>query len=126
MTHAATTDTTSLVRTAADARGRISTPVGTLEGSAILKIAGEIRQRIAGGEKVCNLTVGDFDPKQFPIPEYLETAIVEALHHRETNYPPSHGMPALREAVCEYYRQTLGLDYPLESVVISSQVKQSE
>ncbi len=120
MTHAATTDTTPLVRTPAEARGRISTPVGTLEGSAILRVAGEIRQRIAAGEKVCNLTVGDFDPKQFPIPAYLESAIVDALHHRETNYPPSHGMPALREAIIDYTERSLGLRYPVECTLVTS------
>ncbi len=120
MTHAASTDTTDLVRTPAEARGRISTPVGTLEGSAILRIAGEIRQRIAAGEKICNLTVGDFDPKQFPIPEYLEDGIVEALEKRETNYPPSHGMPALREAIVQYTERSLGLKYPVECTLVTS------
>ena len=71
MTHAADlTDVTATVRTPRTP-GRISTPVGTLEGSAILKIAGEIRQRVAAGERVCNLTVGDFDPLQFPVPNEL-------------------------------------------------------
>ena len=41
-------------------QGRIAANVATLEGSAILRIAGEIRQRIASGDRVCNLTVGDF------------------------------------------------------------------
>ncbi|MBC7898178.1 MAG: aminotransferase class I/II-fold pyridoxal phosphate-dependent enzyme [Cytophagaceae bacterium] len=118
---AAVIDTTELVRTpAAQLPGRISTPVATLEGSAILKVAGEIRQRIAAGEKVCNLTVGDFDPKQFPIPAYLESAIVDALHERETNYPPSLGMPALREAVIQYTERSLGLRYPVDSVLVTS------
>lgn len=122
MTHTASMiDTSELVRTPGSMRtGRISTPVETLEGSAILKVAGEIRQRIAAGEKVCNLTVGDFDPKQFPIPRYLEDAIIDALHHRETNYPPSTGMPALREAVVAYTERSLGLRYPVDSVLVTS------
>ena len=37
-----------------------------LVGSEILKIAGQIRELIATGKPVCNLTVGDFDPKQLP------------------------------------------------------------
>ncbi len=119
MTHATVVDTTDMVRTPLTP-GRVSTPVGTLEGSAILKVAGEIRQRIASGEKVCNLTVGDFDPKQFPIPKFLETGIVDALHHHETNYPPSHGMPALREAIVQYTERSLGLRYPVESTLVTA------
>lgn len=118
---AAVIDTTDLARTSpADMRGRVSASAESLEGSAILRVAAEIRQRIAAGEQVCNLTVGDFDPRQFPIPRYLEDAIVDALHHRETNYPPSHGMPALREAVIAYMERSFGLRYPVESVLVTS------
>jgi aspartate aminotransferase len=120
MTHAAdVNDVTALVR-GPRTPGRISTPVGTLEGSAILKIAGEIRQRVAAGEKVCNLTVGDFDPRQFRIPALLEQGISQALARGETNYPPGTGMPSLREAVVSYYERSLGLRYPVESVLITS------
>lgn len=120
MTHAADlNDVTAIVR-GPRTPGRISTPVGTLEGSAILKIAGEIRQRVAAGEKICNLTVGDFDPRQFRIPASLEQGITQALARGETNYPPGNGLPALREAVVAYYERSLGLRYPVESVLITS------
>jgi aspartate aminotransferase len=120
MTHATTvTDTSDLVRLPTTPT-RISTPVGTLEGSAILKIAAEIRKRVAAGEQVCNLTVGDFDPRQFPIPKALEDGIVDALRHHETNYPPSAGMPPLREAIVAYTERSLGLRYPVESVLVTS------
>ena len=120
MTHTSTlTDVTALVR-GARAPGRISTPVGTLEGSAILKIAGEIRGRIAAGEKICDLTVGDFDPRLFRIPATLEQGIAQALARGETNYPPSIGVTALREAVAVYYERSLGLKYPVDSILVTS------
>lgn len=120
MTQATTvTDISDLVRVPADPL-RISTPVGTLEGSAILRVAAEIRKRVAAGERICNLTVGDFDPRQFPIPRVLEDGIVEALRHHETNYPPSTGVPALREAIIAYTERSLGLRYPVESVLVTS------
>ena len=120
MTHTAqVTDVTATARLPRNP-GRISTPVGTLEGSAILKIAGEIRQRVAAGEKICNLTVGDFDPRQFRIPALLEQGISQALARGETNYPPGIGVAALREAVIAYYERSFGLRYPVESVLITS------
>jgi len=120
MTHAAdVNDVTAIVRGPRQP-GRVSTSVGTLEGSAILKIAGEIRQRVAAGEKVCNLTVGDFDPRQFRIPASLEQGITQALARGETNYPPGAGIPALRDAVLAYYERSLGLRYPAESVIVTS------
>ncbi len=120
MTHAAdVNDVTAIVRGPRQP-GRVSTSVGTLEGSAILKIAGEIRQRVAAGERVCNLTVGDFDPRQFRIPASLEQGITQALARGETNYPPGAGIPALRDAVLAYYERSLGLRYPAESVIVTS------
>jgi len=89
-----------------------------LVGSEILKIAASVRALQAQGHAVCNLTVGDFLPQQFPIPTALQAAVISAYERRETNYPPSDGMPALREAVVDLYRRTLGLDYPVESIAI--------
>jgi aspartate aminotransferase len=59
-----------------DPKLRVGAMAGALIGSEILKIAGDIRALVAGGREICNLTVGDFDPKQFPIPERLETGIM--------------------------------------------------
>ena len=91
-----------------------------LVGSEILKIAADIRAMIAEGHTICNLTVGDFDPKYFPIPNALRRSIEAALDAGETNYPPSDGMLNLRKAVKAFYERRLGLDYPIESFIITS------
>ena len=62
----------------AEARG-ISTMARNLMGSQILKIAYEVRDMIAAGEDLLNLTVGDFSPKEFPIPEPLTKGIAKAI-----------------------------------------------
>src|SRR4029434_1725159 len=76
---------------------RFSRMANGLIGSEILKIAGEIRTLKATGQAVCDLTVGDFDPRYFPIPDRLRDGITAALGRGETNYPPSSGMAVLRE-----------------------------
>jgi aspartate aminotransferase len=91
-----------------------------LVGSEILKIAADIRAMVAEGHSICNLTVGDFDPKYFPIPRELRKSIEAALNAGETNYPPSDGMLNLRKAVKSFYERRLGLDYPIESFIITS------
>jgi aspartate aminotransferase len=88
-------------------------------GSEILKIAAEIRALKAKGADICNLTVGDFDPAQFPVPAVLLEGVREALAAGHTNYPPSDGVLALREAVARFYARELRLDYPVESVLIT-------
>jgi aspartate aminotransferase len=115
-----TTDLTTLARDAgADPRRRISANAGRLVGSEILKIASEMRALRASGRSICDLTVGDFDPRQFPIPEGLRRGVATALEQGETNYPPATGMPDLRQAVQRFYARDLGLQYPVESVLIA-------
>ncbi|MFL5738717.1 MAG: pyridoxal phosphate-dependent aminotransferase [Flavisolibacter sp.] len=92
----------------------------TLIGSEIVKLGGEIRERISKGERIYNFTVGDFDPKIFPIPKELEDAIVEAYRNHFTNYPPGEGSLELREAVSGFAKQYQGLEYNTEEILIAS------
>jgi aspartate aminotransferase len=93
--------------------------VSGLVGSEILRIAGEVRALAEKGQPVLNLTVGDFAPKQFRIPRELEQAIARALAAGQTNYPPSDGVPELKRAVTDFYRDALGLDYPQDGILIA-------
>ena len=104
----------------APAGPRLSTLAAILEPSTILRIAGEIRALQSQGRDICDLTVGDFDPKHFPIPEKLREGVKAALDAGATNYPPSPGIPALREAVQRFYSRHLGLNYPVDSVLIAA------
>lgn len=90
-----------------------------LTGSEILRISGEIRLLAEAGRDICNLTVGDFSPKEFRIPRVLEGLIAEAFVAGETNYPPSDGTKELRSAVIRFYEERLGLTYPIESTLIA-------
>ena len=91
-----------------------------LIGSEILRIAAEIRTLVATGRSVCNLTVGDFNTRYFPIPPRLLELVQEAYAKGETNYPPSDGVLALRQSVAEYTARRWGARYPIESVLIAS------
>ena len=99
---------------------RVSHLADGLRGSSILQIAGEVRALIAEGRPILNLTVGDFSSKQFRIPKEIEEGIVEALRAGETTYPPPNGLETLRSAVQSFYKQRLGLDFPLQSILIAS------
>ncbi len=99
---------------------RISTMAAGLIGSQILGIAADIRALVGQGKKICNLTVGDFSPKQFRIPLLLEESIIRRYREGETNYPPSDGMMDLRKAIREFYKTWLDVDYPESSILIAS------
>lgn len=99
---------------------RVSAMADGMVGSEILRIAADVRALLAQGAAVCNLTVGDFAPAEFPAPQALVDGIVDALRAGETNYPPSDGVPQLRQAVSAFYREWLGLEYGVESVLVAS------
>lgn len=92
----------------------------TLIGSEIVKLGGEIRERIRKGERIYNFTVGDFDPQIFPIPKELEDEIVEAYRKRFTNYPPGEGSLELRQAVSDFSKHYQGLEYNTDEILIAS------
>ena len=90
-----------------------------LVGSEIIKIAGEINGRIAQGEDITNLTIGDFNPAIYPLPKALLNEIMAAYEAGHTNYPHANGMEVLREAVSGYISKRQGLDYSKEDILIS-------
>lgn len=92
----------------------------TLIGSEIVKLGGEIREKIRQGERIYNFTVGDFDPSIFPIPKELEDAIVEAYRKHFTNYPAAEGNLDLREALHSFIKDAEGLDYGTNEILVAS------
>ena len=92
----------------------------TLIGSEIVKLGGEIREKIRQGERIYNFTVGDFDPSIFPIPKELEDAIVDAYRKHFTNYPTAEGNLDLREALHSFIKDVQGLDYGANEILVAA------
>ena len=90
-----------------------------LVGSEIIKISGEINARIAQGENITNLTIGDFNPAIYPLPTELLNEIVKAYQAGHTNYPQANGMEVTREAVSNYIGMRQGLEYHNNDILIS-------
>ncbi|MEM7163101.1 MAG: aminotransferase class I/II-fold pyridoxal phosphate-dependent enzyme [Bacteroidota bacterium] len=91
-----------------------------LVGSEIIKLAGEVKKKIAAGEHIYNFTIGDFNPHVFPIPEGWKSAIQKAYQEDYTNYPMANGMPELRESVSKYLKEFGNLDYSADDILVSS------
>ena len=97
----------------------ISKLASTLEGSEIIKIAGEINELKRKGEQIANLTIGDFDSNIFPIPNELKDGIIEAYHDNQTNYPPADGVALLRENVSAFLKQHFQLEYKTNQILVA-------
>ena len=108
--------------TATSATGKlaVSQMAESLIGSEIIKLAAEVNEKIRNGETVYNLTIGDFNPKIFPIPAGLKQAIIDAYNNDETNYPAADGMPDLRKAVSNLISSRQGLLYNPDEILIAA------
>ncbi|MCK5897287.1 MAG: aminotransferase class I/II-fold pyridoxal phosphate-dependent enzyme, partial [Cocleimonas sp.] len=87
--------------------------------SPILTISAQINEKRAAGEKIFNLTVGDFDADIFPIPDLLKQEIIAAYQDNQTNYPGAFGMPEFRQGVANTLNRVCGLDLTAEEVQIA-------
>ena len=99
---------------------KLSHLAGTLIGSEIVKLGNMISERIRNGEKIYNFTIGDFDPKVFPIPQELEMLITESYQQKNTSYPAAEGVLDLRKSVSEFIKEWEGLDYAPNEIQIAS------
>ncbi|MDF2435792.1 MAG: aminotransferase [Bacteroidota bacterium] len=98
---------------------KVSKLAENIIGSEIIKLAAEVNEKIKKGEKVYNLTIGDFNPKVFPIPSDLKKAIIQEYENDQTNYPAADGMVELRTAVSKLLKERGGLDYKTDEIVIA-------
>lgn len=98
---------------------KLSTLAESLVGSEIVKLGNEINNRIAQGAKINNYTIGDFNPKIFPISEVYKNEIIKAYEEGHTNYPPADGILPLRVAVAKFVKQHQNIDYNPNEIQIS-------
>lgn len=97
----------------------VSDMAESLIGSEIIKLAAEVNEKIKQGEQIFNFTIGDFDPKVFPIPAELENEIIKSYQSKHTNYPPANGMAELRKEVSAFLAEG-GMHYSPDEILITS------
>jgi aspartate aminotransferase len=69
----------------------------------------------AKGVDVADFGAGEPD---FPTPEHIKRAAIQALDENRTKYTQVPGLPELRKAICEWHAKELGSSYqPAECVV---------
>ena len=73
------------------------------------------------GIDVVNLTAGETD---FPTPEAVSAAAIQALRAGKTRYTPAHGIPALRKGVAGWFASRWNLHYSEKQVTVTAGVKQ--
>ena len=98
----------------------ISTKAATLIGSEIIKLGAEINQKIKEGNHIYKLTIGDFNPKYFSIPDALKQYIIDAYLNNETNYPPADGVMDLKKAIQNFILKYENISFSDDELMVAS------
>jgi aspartate aminotransferase len=93
-----------------------------IAASATLKVAAEADRLRRAGRDVVDLGAGEPD---FPTPEHVKEAGIQAIRDNFTRYTNAAGIPELREAVCARYREDYGVAIEPAAVLMTAGGKQS-
>lgn len=81
-----------------------------------MAITAKAKAMRAEGIDILGFGAGEPD---FDTPDFVKEAAIEALKAGKTKYTEAAGMPALRDALCDYYKKTEGLDYERAETIFS-------
>jgi alanine-synthesizing transaminase len=76
------------------------------------------------GKKIFYLNIGDPVAFDFPTPQHIKQALIEAVQSGENHYSPSEGIPELRQAIAEKEKRVNGLNISAENVLVTSGVSE--
>ncbi|EHM10175.1 aspartate/tyrosine/aromatic aminotransferase [Thermanaerovibrio velox DSM 12556] len=85
--------------------------------SATLSLVNKAKALKMEGKKVISFAAGEPD---FGSPQAACEAAIEAIKSQQTHYTPVAGIPELREAIKDYYRARMNLDYPVSQITVGS------
>jgi len=71
--------------------------------------------------KAKGVDIADFGPGEpdFPTPDHIKQAAIEAIHGNKTKYTPTGGIMPLREAICAWHKRELKSNYEPKECVVS-------
>ena len=73
-----------------------------------MKVAAEADRQRREGVDVVDFSAGEPD---FPTPDNIKNAAIEALHQNFTKYTPVSGTVELKQTICDYHKRTYGTAY---------------
>ena len=83
----------------------------------VVELLSRARQLEAEGRDIIHMEVGEPD---FPTPQPIANAAVDAIKSGKTRYTQSLGLPELRAAISDFYRQRYSVNVPASRIVITN------
>ncbi|MCQ8129269.1 pyridoxal phosphate-dependent aminotransferase [Methylomonas rivi] len=100
----------------------LSNRVKAVKPSPTLAITARAAAMRAAGKDIIGLGAGEPD---FDTPEHIKASAIKALDNGFTKYTAVDGIPSLKKAIAQKFKNDNGLDYELKQILVSSGGKQS-
>ncbi|MAB38200.1 MAG: aspartate aminotransferase [Aequorivita sp.] len=101
---------------------RLSKRVNEMATSATLAMAAKTRELKEQGIDIIGLSLGEPD---FPVPEFIKDAAIQAIKDNYHSYTPVDGYGDLKKAIITKFKRDNNLEYKPSQIVVSTGAKQS-
>ena len=100
----------------------LSTRVQSIKESPTLAITAKAGKYKAEGRPIIGLAAGEPD---FDTPQHIKDAAIAAINAGYTKYTPVSGIPALKKAIVNKFKNENGFDYAINEVIVGVGGKQT-
>jgi aspartate/methionine/tyrosine aminotransferase len=100
-----------------DAKPDVAARMADIEPFHVMDVQNRAHELEAAGRRIVHMEIGQPD---FPAPPMVAEAAVEAINTRRLGYTDSVGIPELRQAISDHYREQLGALVPPSRIVITA------
>jgi len=88
-----------------------------IEAFHVMDVQNRAHELEAAGRRIVHMEIGQPD---FGAPPLVAQAAIEAIRERRLGYTASVGIPELRQAISDYYRERLGVTVPSSRIVVTA------
>jgi len=91
---------------------------------AIRDVMDNVGYATKNGKKIFRLNIGDPVAFDFPTPDHIKNALIDAINSDKNYYSESEGIPELKQAIIEKEKKVNSVSIPQGNVVITSGVSE--
>ena len=101
---------------------KLSKKLENVSESETLRIFALAKKMKAEGNDVVTLSAGEPD---FPTPEHIKKAAIDAINNNFTKYTQNHGIPELIKAIIDKFKNENNIEYSESEILVSCGAKHS-
>src|SRR5215467_14199604 len=90
--------------------------ISLISVSSTMKVAADADRLRREGKDVVDFSAGEPD---FPTPENVKNAAIDALNHNFTKYTNTGGTEELRQAICDSHKRDYGTSYTSKECIVT-------